>query len=104
MATGVPPPEYTWFKDGVLIPGETQPLLYIPEVQPNDRGSYKCKATNPLGEVTSEVVVLMIPGTYRCKCNDITIPMTILHLGILQYTAQIEFSISSLADVEQVRL
>ena len=62
IATGVPPPEYTWFKDGVLIPGETQPFFYIPEVQPTDRGSYRCKATNSEGEVTSEVAALTIPG------------------------------------------
>ena len=62
MATGVPPPQYTWFKDGVLIPGETKPFLYIPEVQPNDRGSYRCKAANSVGEVTSEVAALTIPG------------------------------------------
>ena len=62
MATGVPPPQYTWFKDGVLISGETKPFLYIPEVQPSDRGSYRCKATNSVGEVTSEVAALTIPG------------------------------------------
>ena len=61
-ATGNPPPEYTWFKDGVHIPGETQPFLYIPEVQPIDRGSYRCKATNSEGEVTSDVAALTIPG------------------------------------------
>ena len=103
MATGVPPPQYTWFKDGVLIPGETKPFLYIPEVQPNDRGSYRCKAANPLGESTSEVAILMIPGMFLRNCNDIIVPVISFYLGILQYTTFIELSISSSVDFEVVR-
>ena len=62
MATGVPPPEYTWFKDGVLIPGETEAFFFLIEVQPTDRGSYRCKATNSVGESTSEAAFITIPG------------------------------------------
>ena len=64
FAMGHPIPQYIWFKDGVLIPGETQPFLFFPNVQPNDRGSYKCKATNSLGEDTSEIAILTIPGMH----------------------------------------
>ena len=104
MATGAPPPEYTWFKDGVLIPGETKPFLYIPELQPNDRGSYRCKATNPLGESTSERANLMIPGMFVHNCNDIIVPVIMIYSGILQYATSIELSISSSLDLEEVRL
>ena len=62
MARGVPSPEYTWFKDGALIPGETEAFFFLSVVQPCDRGSYRCKATNLVGEVTSEVAVVTIPG------------------------------------------
>ena len=64
MATGVPPPQYTWFKDGVQVPGQTEAFFFLSEVQPSDRGSYRCKAANSVGEVTSEVAILTIPG--RC--------------------------------------
>ena len=103
MATGVPPPQYIWFKDGVLISGETKPFLYIPDVQPNDRGSYRCKATNPLGESTSEVAILMIPGMFLHNCNDIIVPVILIYSGILQYATSIELSISSSLDLEEVR-
>ena len=30
-AEGHPPPNYEWYKDGILIPGETRSFLYITE-------------------------------------------------------------------------
>ena len=42
-AEGHPAPTYEWYKDGVLIPGEIQPFLYISEPLPEDRGNYTCK-------------------------------------------------------------
>ena len=61
-AEGHPAPTYEWYKDGVLIPGEIQPFLYISEPLPEDRGNYTCKAINGLGNITSEQAKLEIPG------------------------------------------
>ena len=61
-AEGHPAPSYEWYKDGVLIPGEIQPFLYISEPLPEDRGNYTCKAINNLGNITSEQAQLEIPG------------------------------------------
>ena len=61
-AEGHPAPTYEWYKDGVLIPGEIQSFLYISELLPEDRGNYKCKAINSLGNMTSEQAKLEIPG------------------------------------------
>ena len=61
-AEGHPAPTYEWYKDEVLIPGEHLPFLYIPEVFPEDRGSYYCKAVNNEGQIESESAQLQIPG------------------------------------------
>ena len=59
---GHPPPSFEWYRDGVLIPGETQSFLYIPEVLPRDRGNYTCKAMNSEGIAESDPTHLKIPG------------------------------------------
>ena len=64
-AEGHPAPTYEWYKDGVLIPGEIQPFLYISEPLPEDRGNYTCKAINNLGNITSEQAKLEIPGKFE---------------------------------------
>ena len=53
---------YEWFKDGVLIPGESKPFLHIQEMRPEDRGNYTCKATNERGRAESHPIWLIIPG------------------------------------------
>ena len=52
-ATGYPTPIVQWYKDGVQILGENEPLLFISEVLPDDRGNYSCKATNSEGVIES---------------------------------------------------
>ena len=61
-AKGNPAPTYEWYKDGILIPGENLPFLYIAEVLPNDRGNYSCRALNVNGQIVSEPALLTIPG------------------------------------------
>ena len=61
-AVGYPPPSYQWYKDGVPIPGETQAVLYIPELLPSDRGDYVCRANNTVGEMSSDFARVEIPG------------------------------------------
>ena len=63
-AESYPSPIYKWYKDGQLIPGETLPYLFIPEVSPEDRGSYSCEASNTGGQISSNLAQIAIPGTY----------------------------------------
>ena len=62
-AIGYPPPIYQWYKDGVIIPGETKSFLYIPETLPSDRGDYSCRAYNSIGQISSTSARVNISGT-----------------------------------------
>lgn len=59
-ATGPGTLTYQWNRDGVPIPGETNPLLTIPNVQTNNNttGTYNCGVTNEFGGVLSSNAVL----------------------------------------------
>jgi hypothetical protein len=58
---------YQWRKDGVDLPGETLPTLFLNNVQPGHAGSYSVAVTNPGGTVTSNAVALNVSasGTVR---------------------------------------
>ena len=78
-AEGHPAPTYEWYKDGVLIPGEHLPFLYIPEVLPADRGSYTCKAINSRGEIGSLSASLEVPGIYALLHRQYNIIISLKH-------------------------
>ena len=40
---------FEWFKDGTLLEGETEAVLFIPEVEPEDAGTYFCRITSTYG-------------------------------------------------------
>ena len=61
-AEGHPAPSYEWYKDDVLVSGETRSVLYIPELSPRDRGNYTCKAINSEGGIVSQPAKLDIQG------------------------------------------
>ena len=61
-AKGHPAPSYEWYKDDILVPGETRSVLYIPELLPRDRGNYTCKAINSEGGIVSQSAKLDIQG------------------------------------------
>ena len=88
-ASGSPAPTYEWYKDGILIPGEQSPFLYIAEVLPNDRGNYSCRAVNINGQRFSEPALLTIPGKQNMHSRGKMI-MTFMHLH--QYRSVSVFS------------
>ncbi len=49
VASGGPLPTYQWYKDELLLPGETAPLLTLDSVQLSDVARYRVVVTNPLG-------------------------------------------------------
>ncbi|MCF3650997.1 immunoglobulin domain-containing protein, partial [Synoicihabitans lomoniglobus] len=51
--SGNPAPTVQWRKNGVAIPGETDPVIIINSVQVSDAGEYDVVATNEFGSTTS---------------------------------------------------
>jgi len=61
-ATGTPSPTYQWYKDGDLLPGETNDTLEFTATS-DDVGTYTCVATNIAGDDTSDPIILgVLPG------------------------------------------
>ncbi|XP_011890031.1 PREDICTED: advanced glycosylation end product-specific receptor isoform X1 [Cercocebus atys] len=42
-----PSPQIHWMKDGVPLPLSPSPVLILPEMGPQDQGTYRCVATHP---------------------------------------------------------
>ncbi|XP_024917238.1 myomesin-3 [Cynoglossus semilaevis] len=71
VVQGCPPPEVTWYKDGVLLTSSNQPwnfsrrqrfglnLLEIRWCSPSDGGEYKAVAKSRLGEATTFATVVV---------------------------------------------
>ena len=68
-ATGTPPLHYQWCKDNVPIPGATNSVLTLNNVQFSDEAGYSAKVTNVFGNATSGTATLTVIGT----------PMIIVH-------------------------
>jgi hypothetical protein len=54
------PGEFSWFKDGELIPNQNAAILIVPGVSPNDAGYYQAVFTNPCGEVESNEALVQV--------------------------------------------
>ncbi len=59
-AAGLPPLSYQWRFNNIAIPGATNPVLLLSNVQPIQAGSYAAVITNSSGSVTSSVAVLSV--------------------------------------------
>ena len=60
-ASGTPPLRYFWFFKGAALPGETNPILEIPRLTPENAGVYAAVVTNSAGSVTSRIATLSLP-------------------------------------------
>jgi len=56
----VPAPSYQWYRDGLLIPGATNPGLDLPGPSARDAGLYYAVITTPFGIVTNYVATLEV--------------------------------------------
>ncbi|HBZ67805.1 MAG TPA: hypothetical protein DEO70_13305 [Bacteroidales bacterium] len=65
---------YQWYKNGVVIPGQTQPVLTFPIVTYADTADYYCVVTNTCEDDTSRLVNLNIniPPVIVSWPNDIS--------------------------------
>ncbi|HEX4997336.1 MAG TPA: pectinesterase family protein [Terriglobia bacterium] len=57
---GIPEATAQWFRNGVPIPGATQPALEIRNIQSGDVGRYTVALANASGSVTSRAAVVII--------------------------------------------
>ncbi len=63
-AGGVPPPTYQWQRNDVALPGETDSVLSLVNVQSGDAGKYRVHVSSASRSVLSSVAVLrVIPVT-----------------------------------------
>ncbi|KAG3289157.1 advanced glycosylation end product-specific receptor isoform X1 [Ictidomys tridecemlineatus] len=63
-APAQPPPQIHWVKDGMPLPLPPSPILLLPEVGPQDQGTYSCVATHPShGSQESPAVSISITET-----------------------------------------
>ena len=62
IVTGSPQPRIEWLKEGEVLNGQNLPFLVIEKVIPENRGQYRCRATNSEGTVQSSNVLVTIQG------------------------------------------
>ncbi len=62
-ASGTEPLSYEWRKDGVTIPGATDPVFVIAAAQPADAGNYSARVTNACGTTNSVAAPLTVGTT-----------------------------------------
>jgi hypothetical protein len=65
VAGGEGPFRYQWRLNALAIPGATNSLLSLPNVQPNQAGSYTVEVFNPVASVVSSnaLLTLLLPAT-----------------------------------------
>jgi hypothetical protein len=63
VANGAPPLEYRWLLNGAPIPGATNPLLSLTNVDATRVGTYTAVITSSAGVATSDAAVLTLSST-----------------------------------------
>lgn len=60
---GTPPMRYQWYKNGVMLEGETRARLQTPALKSSDHlSSYTVSVSNPVGDATSRPLVAPVLG------------------------------------------
>jgi hypothetical protein len=62
-ATGTSPITYQWLRDGQIIPGATDNVLRLTNVQPADGGDYSCRLLNIAAFVVTRIATLTVIDT-----------------------------------------
>lgn len=81
-AAGAPPLSYQWYRNGVLLPGETFPTLTVPVTSAaSQSGVYAVRATNGGGSTDSNTAFLEVyepvttAGTFNTGVDPTAIPL-----------------------------
>ncbi len=67
VGTGSPAPTYLWFKDGVIVAGQSGASLPFDRVQPIDAGTYTVSLTNTAGAITSIAATVTVTADLPTK-------------------------------------
>jgi len=60
FAVGAQPMHYQWQRNGIDLPGETNPSLLLTLSQLSTAGNYRCIVTNAMGSVTGQVATVSV--------------------------------------------
>jgi hypothetical protein len=87
LVEGIPPINYQWQQDGVNIPGATDSILILTQVQPEDDGKYCCIATNDYGSDTSNTATLSVEFAIP---TNITGPVNVVEYQAVLYSVAMQ--------------
>jgi hypothetical protein len=87
IAAGGAPITYQWYKNGALLPGQTNAVLNITGIQPSDVGNYYVIVSNPVNSVQSNTVTLSLGITAGWGWT-VNVPQTPGDLQAAQGTGQ----------------
>ena len=87
VALGYPSPTLQWSKNGVAIPGATNPSLSLTNVQTSDAGAYSVQATNVVGSVASVAAALTVNGANAPIFSAQPAPQTIANGSTVVFAA-----------------
>ncbi len=84
---GAPVPTIQWLKDGVAIPGASEPYYTVDSASAQDTGAYTATLTNPSGTITSRAAVVSVvtpalPEILSQPGNCSFLPGTINEVGV----------------------
>lgn len=66
QSNGAAPLAYQWFRDGVAIPGATEPIYQLEDCQlADDQAQFSCLISNEISSVRSRVAVLSVTSNQR---------------------------------------
>ncbi len=79
-ASGTPPLQFQWRRNGAAIPSGTNQSFFIPSAQASDEGAYDVIVTNSFGTTTSSKAVLRLREPVRVTVSGISPQGTNLQL------------------------
>jgi hypothetical protein len=92
IATGSQPMSFQWYRDGLIVEGETRDNLILPKATPDDAGIYQVMISNEYGAVTSAGAALTwLEAPFNDDFGDrilITGLSNVVHGSILDATRQ----------------
>jgi len=73
LAVGLPPPQYHWVKNGLLIAGNNTQQLTLCNVDLDSAGEYYCIAKNIVGETRSQTAVVTVTPEMYAKVIEVKV-------------------------------
>jgi len=88
--TGVPAPSFQWFKNGLVLEGQTAATLEFPVLKESDAGTYRVVVSNPAGSVTSTDAILTYTPAIRVLADGV--PVREVVRTLLPVTVDLQFA------------